>query len=147
IVREPYMIPIAELRYRVKFYYMVGATQDDFWKEEGKYLSKDAEGFIGRRSDIDQVVNLTVAPTDSPEQKLRKLYAYVAQLGNWTYNPQRPEQEEHALGIKVNQGAEDVIRQHGGSHDDLNRLFVALARAAGLPASLIWVPSRDSQFF
>jgi hypothetical protein len=147
IVREPFMIPIAELRYRVKFYYMVGANQEDFWKEEGKYLSKEAENFINRRSDIDQVVNLTVAPADSPEQKLHKLYAYVAQLDNWTYNPQRPEQEDHALGIKINQGAEDVVRQHGGSHDDLNRLFVALARAAGFPASLIWVPSRDSQFF
>jgi len=147
IVREPYMIPISELRYRVKFYYMVGAKQEDFWKEEGKYLSKDAEIFMGRKGNVDQVVGQMVTPNDTPEQKIRKLYTYVAQLDNWTYNPERPEQQDRALGIKSNQGAEDVIRQHGGSHDDLNRLFVALVRTAGVPASLIWVPSRDSSFF
>jgi hypothetical protein len=36
---------------------------------------------------------------------------------------------------------------HGGDHNELNRSFVALLRAAGIPASLIWVPDRSRQVF
>lgn len=46
-----------------------------------------------------------------------------------------------------NRGAGDVLEHGGGTHNDLNRLFVALVRAAGLPASLIWVPDRSEQAF
>jgi hypothetical protein len=147
VIREPYMVPVEELRYRVRFYYMVGAKQDEFWKEEGKFLSKDAESFLGRKSGVQQAVSQTISPSDSPEQKVRKIYAYVSLLDNWSYNRSRPDQEQRTLGIKPNDGADDVLRQHGGLHDDLNRLFVAMVRAAGIPASLMWVPSRDQTFF
>jgi hypothetical protein len=43
-------------------------------------------------------------------------------------------------------GVRDVL-QEGGSHDELNRLFVAMVRAAGIPASLIWVTDRSQQAF
>ena len=147
IIREPYMPPIAALRYRVQFYYMVGGKNDAFWREEGKFWSKDVENFLGHKNGVAETVAQTVSATDTPELKARKLYAFVSKLDNWTYDPPKSEQEEHALGIKPDKGAQDVLRQHGGPHDDLNRLFVALLRAAGIPASLMWVPSRDRQFF
>jgi hypothetical protein len=147
LIREPYMPPSSVLRYRVNFYYMVGRKQDEFWKEEGKFWNKDVESFVGHKNGVTEAVTQTVATTDSPEQKARKLYAFVSKLDNWSYLPPRTEQEERAIGIKADRGAEDVLRQHGGSHDDLNRLYVAMLRSAGIPAWLMWVPSRDREFF
>ncbi len=48
---------------------------------------------------------------------------------------------------KLTRGVKDVLQEGGGTHDDLNRLFVAMVRAAGMTASLIWVPNRDEQAF
>jgi hypothetical protein len=146
LIREPYMPPAAAIRYRVSFYYLVGTKQDQFWKDEGKFWSKDVEGFLGRKIGVAEAVVQTVGTADSPEVKTRKIYAFVCKLDNWSYQP-RAEQEERLLGIKADRGAEDVLRQHGGSHDDLNRLFVAMLRAAAIPSWLMWVPSRDHNFF
>ena len=146
LIREPYMPPVAALRYRVNFYYMVGAKQDEFWKDEGKFWSKDVENFLGRKNGVAEAVVQTVGDADSPEDKARKIYAFVSKLDNWSYQP-RAEQEERVLGIKADRGVEDVLRQHGGSHDDLNRVFVAMLRAAAIPAWLMWVPSRDREIF
>jgi len=43
-------------------------------------------------------------------------------------------------------GVKDVLLE-GGTHDELNRLFVAMVRAAGIPASLAWVTDRSQQAF
>jgi transglutaminase-like putative cysteine protease len=147
IVHEPYMPPVEALRYRVKFYYMVNEKQDEFWRDEGKFWRKDVENFLGRKNGVAEAVAQTVSASDPPELKARSIYGFVARLDNWSYDPARSEQEDHALGIKADRGAQDVLKQHGGEHDDLNRLLVAMLRSAGIPASLMWVPSRDQQFF
>ncbi len=141
------MPPPGMLRYRVQFYYTVDSKMEVFWKEEGKFWSKDVEKFLDRKGGVDDAVAKTVLPNDSPEQKVRKIYAFVTQLENQSFRPQRPDQEEKAIGLKKNEGVEDVLRQRSGDHDDLNRLFVAMVRAAGLPASMMWVASREDTFF
>ena len=147
IVEEPFMPPPDMMRYRVNFYYMIDPKPEDFWREEGKYWNKEVDKFLGRKAGIEEAVARIVSPNDTPEQKIRKIYAFVAQLENQTYRPKREEQEEHALGIKPNEGADDVLRQHSGRHDDLNRLFVAMVRAVGTPAWMMWVASRNHVFF
>src|SRR5213080_3704240 len=94
-----------------------------------------------------QAAGLLESPGEILEQKVRKIYLFVTQLENTSYVPFRPEQERKVLGIKANQGVEDVLRQRSGDHDDLNRLFVAMVRAAGLPASLMLVPNREHNVF
>ena len=147
LVNEPYMPPMDAVRYHVDFYYRMQGKQEDFWKEEGKFWSRDADSFIGKRSGIDEAVAKATAGASTPEEKVRNIYYLVSRLDNWSYNPEREVQEDKALGIKVNHGAEDVLRQHGGTHDDLNRLLVAMTRAAGIPASMMWVAPRDRSFF
>jgi hypothetical protein len=147
LVSEPYMPPADTLRFRVEFYYRVPGKMEDFWKEEGKFWSKDVDSFVGRKGGIEGAVAKATAGANSPEEKVRNIYFFVSRLDNWSYDPVREAQEDKALGIKVNHGADDVVRQHGGTHDDLNRLLVAMVRAAGIPASMMWVPSRDRSFF
>jgi Transglutaminase-like superfamily len=141
------MPPAGMLRYRVQFYYTIDRTSEAYWKEEGKFWSKDVEKFLDRKAGVDEAVAKIVQPSDIPEQKVRKIYAFVTELENQSYRPKREEQEEKVIGLKPNEGVEDVLRQRSGDHDDLNRLLVAMARAAGIPAFMMWVASRDETFF
>ena len=45
VVEEPFMPPRDTLAYRVQFYYTLNSKTEDYWKEEGKYWSKEVEGF------------------------------------------------------------------------------------------------------
>jgi hypothetical protein len=146
-VREPFMPPPDILKWRVKFYYVVSGKQEDYWKDQGKFWNKDVESFLGRKKGIPEAVAQTVTASDTPEQKMRKLYAFVSQFENQSYVPYRPAQEQKMLGIKLNVGVEDVLQGRSGDHDDLNRLFVAMLKAAGIPAELMLVPDRDHQMF
>lgn len=88
IIEEPYMPPADMLRYRVQFYYTVGRTPEErtpnvYWREEGKFWSRDADNFLDRKKGIDQAVAKAVLPGDSPEQKVRKIYALVAGIPAW----------------------------------------------------------------
>jgi transglutaminase-like putative cysteine protease len=56
-------------------------------------------------------------------------------------------QELQAQGMRFNRGADDVLQQRSGDHDDLNRLFVAMVRTAGIPAWLMRVPDRGKNLF
>jgi hypothetical protein len=120
---------------------------DDYWRDQGKFWNKDAENFLGKKKGISEAVAQIVTATDTPEQKVRKIYASVTRMENQSYRPYRPQQEDKALGLKPNEGVEDVLRQKTGDHDDLNRLFVAMVRDAGIPAWLMWVPGRDRRAF
>lgn len=146
-IEEPFSPPASSLKYRVNFYYRVGGKTDEYWKTEGKYWNKEVEGFINRNKGVAEAASQTTAPTDTPEQKVRKIYAYISNLENQSFIPARAQQEQQSLGIKPNEGADDVVRQRSGNHDQLNRLFVSMVRSAGVSAFLMRVPDRSHTFF
>jgi hypothetical protein len=88
-----------------------------------------------------------VAAGDTPEQKARKIYAFVQGLQNLSYSPRRSEAEMKALGLKDARGVEDVLRQKMGDGEDLARLYMAMAREAGLSARMMRVASVNDNFF
>jgi hypothetical protein len=63
---------------------------------------------------FDQTLHI-VAPSDTGEEKVRKVYAYVAGLENQDYIPEPTLQEEKLLDLRVNRGADDVLEHHSGS--------------------------------
>jgi hypothetical protein len=145
-VDEPYMVTSNQFKFNIHFYYVTSNKQEDFWKQEGKWWSKDAEKFMNKKDGLADQVNQLVATSDSPEQKARKIYAFVAGLENQSYVPQRTSQERLALGMK-DRGVSDILKQKSGNRDELTRLFVAMARAAGIPAHLMIVTSRENNYF
>jgi hypothetical protein len=147
LIKEPYMLPENLLRWRVDFYYRTSSKPEDYWKNEGKYWNKEVDSFLNRKTGLDAALSQVIAPNDTPEVKVRKIYAYVSKMENWSFTPDKPEQEIQTLGIRVNRGAEDVLQQRSGTHDDLNRLFVAMVRSAGVLAWLIRVPDRGEYVF
>jgi Domain of Unknown Function with PDB structure (DUF3857)/Transglutaminase-like superfamily len=147
LLDEPYMVPSSITKMRVYFYYQEARNVEDYWKMQHKFWDKDVSSFIGKDKGVREQVAQLVAAKDSPEQKVRKIYAFITTLENQDYIPQRTAQENQLLQLKPDKGAEDVLAHRSGTHDDLNRLFVAMVRAAGIPASLIWVPDRSNEIF
>jgi Domain of Unknown Function with PDB structure (DUF3857)/Transglutaminase-like superfamily len=148
--QEDFSPPSAVLKMRVNFYYgtdKMGKPQE-FWKQEGKYWSKEVEAFIGHSSDFASTLSQIAAPADSPEQKLRKIYAYVQKIKNLSYEREERRLEELLeRNSKEKHTAETVLRKQEGKPDEITRVFIGLARAAGIQAYAMRVADRDQNFF
>lgn len=89
-LKEEYAPPVKELKPRVDILYGRFTTVDDFWKEVAKNSADSLREFIGEnRGGVRRVVDQTIQASDSPEDKLRKLYARVQQIRNLSYEPER----------------------------------------------------------
>lgn len=142
--------PEKEVKPRLDFFYReegLPSTGDQFWKDVQKKEYGETEGFIGHRGGIAKAAESLVAPSDTPEQKLRKLYAKVQSLRNTTYEHEKTEQEQKREKSKENKNSEDVLNRGYGDRNDMTGLFVALARAAGFEAYEIKLSERDETFF
>ena len=146
---ERFMPPESSLRSRVMFYYFSRRPKDadDFWKKQGKSRHEFAETFIGKRKGIKKAVAELVSPADSDEEKVRKIYARVQEIRNLTYERSRSEEERKRENIKENQHVDHVLERGYGYRIQINRLFVAMVRAAGLDADVVRISERDAWFF
>jgi hypothetical protein len=147
---EDFMPPPNELKSRVDFTYEVGRSENDpdqFWKQVGKIRNDELENFIGKHKTIDGAVAQIVSPSDAPDVKLRKIYDRVQQIRNTSYELRKTAQEEKREKEKYDENVDEVWKRGYGSYWQLDWLFLALARAAGLEAYGCWVSSRAEYFF
>lgn len=144
---EDFMPPIASLSYRVHFYYTPYINGAEFWKTQGKYWSKMHDKFVGPGPGVEAAVRTLTLPTDTQDQKLRKLYAAVMQLENTDFTREHTNAEEKAENSKPIRSTDDVWERKRGSSDQLSDLFVAMARAAGMKAYVAAVTNRDRSIF
>lgn len=147
---ERYAPPERELKPHFELFYSEGSQElnpDKFWKQTGKDYNKAAEDFIGHRGGIANAVTGMVAPNDADESKLRKIYAKVQALRNLSFSREMTEQEAKRDNMKEVKNVEDVLKDGYGSHVQLNRLYAALVRAAGLDAKIVRVSERNETFF
>jgi Domain of Unknown Function with PDB structure (DUF3857) len=147
---EDYMPPENELKSRVDFIYSEEFPEKDvdkYWKKLGKKRNDQMESFVGKRKAMEEAVSAIVSPGDSPEEKLRKIYARVQQIRNISYEREKTEQEEKRSKEKEPTNVEDIWKKQYGSGSQLTWLFLALVRAAGFDAAGIWVSERRNYFF
>jgi Domain of Unknown Function with PDB structure (DUF3857) len=147
---EDYMPPENELKSRVDFIYSEDPFEKDpqvYWKKRGKKLNGWLESYLGKKNAMEQAVSHIVAPGDTPEVKLRKIYARVQQIRNTSFEAEKTEQEQKREKEKAPTSVEDLWKKQYGSGVDLTWLFLALARAAGFDASGVWVADRANYFF
>jgi hypothetical protein len=142
IPEEEYSPPLGSFSYRLIFYYSAGATGADYWKTTGKEWSKDVDRFANPNDAIRQAVAGIVSPSDSDDQKLRKIYAAVMTVENTRFTREHSAAENKAQGLRVKTAA-DIWAQKRGSDDEINRLFISMARAAGLKAYAAAVTERQ----
>jgi hypothetical protein len=146
---EDFMPPENELKYRVDFDYSEGRAENNpekFWKARGKTLNGQVESFVGKRKAIEQAVAQVVSPSDTPEAKAEKIYARAQQLRNTTYEVEKTDAEQKREKAKTN-NVEDILRQGSGDRSQINWLYLAMARAAGIEAYPVYVSGRNEYFF
>jgi hypothetical protein len=144
---EDYMPPISSFTYRVLFYYSPYRTGDEYWKNEGKHWAKLRDKFIGPGPVVTAAVHDLVLPTDSQDQKLRKLYAAIMKLENTNYTREHSSTEEKSQGLKEIRTTDDIWTRKRGNNDQIAALFVAMARTAGMKSYLAVITSRDRSVF
>jgi len=146
---EGYMPPEDDFKPQVRFFYVGrnAGSVDKFWQDAGRLWNESAERFIGNRREIAQAAAETIGNETDPEKKLRLLYVRAQQIRNLTYERERTEVEQKKENLKDNQNAGDVLARGSGYHDEINRLFAALARAAGFDVSVVRVSNRKDRFF
>ncbi len=147
---EDYMPPANEMKSRVDFIYSDDAFEKDpdvYWKKLGKKRSSALESFIGKHSAMEKAVSQIVSPSDSLEEKLRKIYARVQQIRNTSYEQEKTDQEQKRNKEKAPENVEGIWKKQYADGVQLTWLFLALARAAGFEASGLWVSDRANYFF
>jgi transglutaminase-like putative cysteine protease len=147
---EDYMPPPNQLKERVDFIYegeFMENNPDAFWQHVGKSRYQALESYVDRRKAMEGAVAQIVAPSDSAEAKLRKIYERVQKFRNTSYAASKSAEEEKRLKDKPAENVEEVWKHGYGSYTQLNWLFLALSRAAGFDARAVWVSNREEYFF
>lgn len=145
---EDYSLPDSMLYSQVQFFLVFGPPKSpqQFWNDINKSWNGDIDKFVNKKAALEQLVSQTVNASDSPEAKLRKIYARVQQIRNTSFED-KSEQEEKREKLKDNNNAEDVIKHGYGTGRDINWLFLGLARAAGFPSNEVYVVPRTDGVF
>ncbi|HEV2493216.1 MAG TPA: DUF3857 domain-containing protein [Terriglobia bacterium] len=150
---EDYIPPEYLLKSRVEFFYVFkGAPKDArdtkwYWQDMGDKRAKAVEQFIGKDKSFSKEVASVVENSDSADAKLRKIYARVQQLRNLSFESQKTEEEEKREKLTENRTASEVLKHGFGWGNEINEVFVGMARAAGFDAAMAYVAQRNERFF
>ncbi len=143
IPKASFLPPIHGLSYRLQFFYTANGSADEFWNKDGKVWSKDVNQFANPGSQVKEAVAKISA--GSEDQKLRTIYAAVMQLKNTQYvhsgDVAASDQKSPA------KNSDDIWTRKRGNPQQITRLFVAMARAAGMKAYVMDVTNRDQNIF
>jgi hypothetical protein len=150
-VTEDHMQPEDQLQARVDFIYSDDRNFETdpavFWRKFAIDSYKVTRNFADKRAAMERALAQIVQPGDSDEQKLRKIYARAQRLRNTSYEPPRSEQETAREERLRNNNVADVWDHGVGNEWEINCLFLALVRAAGLQADPLLVSLRDQYLF
>jgi hypothetical protein len=147
--REPLMPPDLSVKMWGWLYYSneMETNPDKYWREYAQRMHDRASYETDATGAIRRVVDSITLSTDGPAEKTVRIYNYVQrEIRNVDFKEDGGEGESET-GLKKNDSAEDTIRRRYGSPRDINRLFIAMLRAAGLDARVAELTTRDENFF
>lgn len=143
---ESFMPPEDQMRARVNFFYTDSKIRvENFWPQQSRVFAEEIEKFIGKGGKTD-AARLAQGETDRTAL-LHKIYAHAQSLRNLSFEEEKTDQEIRKERIRDAQNAEDVLKKGSGYGVEINRAFVAIARAAGFEADAVRVAPRDEFFF
>jgi hypothetical protein len=147
---EEYAYPEENLKGTMNLYYEVGFfSPQNYWRGVANSLGKEYDSFIGGKKSkvIDAEVSRLLTPKGSDEASLRKLYVRAQQIRAMDYENSKTGKELKQEHLGENKNAEQVLQHGYGYGDDINLLFIAMARSAGFEANPLLLSSRRHAFF
>ena len=146
--QDVYMPPIDSISYRVMFYYTGYRTMEEYWKNTGKSWNSRRNKFMDSGSAVKAELKELMAPGDTEEQKVQKIYTFIGTLDNTAFSRNHSQTEDRAQGFNKDvTSVDEVLKRKRGSDDELTELFVAMVRASGSKAYLMGVANRKSRLF
>lgn len=153
VVDEPLMPPKTVIEPRVEFFYLSPGepdpteSQNKYWNFWAKKWDGEMDHFIGKKSALDQELAKICSPNDSPETKLRKIYARVEKIRNLSMEHRKTQAEDKAENLKPDNSVADVLKRGYAYGHQINLTFIGLARAAGFQATEVYIAPRNSSIF
>lgn len=143
--REPMMPPDLAVKIWGWLYYSdeIETDPDKYWRNYARRTFDRLDRQTSPSRAIRRVVNTITLSTDTAAEKIERIYNYVQ---NEIHNVGGLSEEQMG-GLKRNQSANDTIHRRYGTPEDINRLFVAMLRAAGLDARVAAITTRNENFF
>lgn len=147
VTHEEFMPPMQSFTYRVLFSFTPYRSGAEYWAAEGKSWSKHANSFMNGGGSLQDATAKITAGASTQQDKLRKIYAAVMGLENTAYSRQRAQREDKAAGLGKVSNVNDVLAHGRGTPQQITEVFIAMARAAGMKASMGLVADRGERLF
>ncbi|HUB51894.1 MAG TPA: DUF3857 and transglutaminase domain-containing protein [Terracidiphilus sp.] len=144
---DDWMPPINTIREHAEFYYTSAISGEDYWKKTGDWYAKGFESFTNPSGKLKDAAAGIVSPSDTDEQKARKIYAAIMKLDNTEFSRVKSEAERKKEKLKSIRNASDIWKNQAGTANEMAMLYVALARAVGLKATPMWLAPRSESIF
>lgn len=148
---EDFMLPEAETRPRVDFYYHGGHTYGSdtnlAWAEVATSASRGLEKYLSQDKGIERLIAETVYPEDSPEVRLRKVYGRVQGMRSLSFEDEKTRAQVKRENLKRAESVSDVLKNGYGWQGELDLLFLASLKRMGIEAWLLEVARRDGEIF
>jgi hypothetical protein len=148
--KEEHAPPEENLKAQANVFYVLGGwgeVSQQYWHDLAWRQGEAYARMFNKSKKIEQEAASLLAPGDSDEAKLRKLYVRAQQIRDLSYEAAKTKRERKQENLKDNKNAEDVLKHGYAFNNEINFLFIALARAAGFRAYPVRVASRNHLFF
>lgn len=150
-VAEDYMPPLEDLVLSVDFDFgsldfATFMSAPDYWRTWGAAQRQSIDSMLGDPAKAAQRLEVIVGSADSPEQKVRKIYEHIRQLGNADFVDLIGQNAAKKCG-RIRKNVLEVGIDGCGSSIELQLYFFALVRAAGISAIPVLAASRAERFF
>ncbi len=135
---EPMSVPAVHLASTVVLYYTFEPAKSPelYWASLSERQFRDTKSKAKATKAIIAQAQQLVAPADSVEEQLRKLHDYCrTKIQNRSSDASGLTREQRRK-LKPNDDADDTLKNASGNAEEINILFVALARGLGLDARL-----------
>lgn len=145
---EAFMPPDEQVRARVNFVYTdKRIVFEQFWSVQAEAFAKEIEKFLKSKSAKKEAEKLAAGVTDR-RALLEKIYARVQGMRHLSFEETKTEQEQRRDDLlEGSRNVDEVLKKNAGYRNELNRTFVALARAAAFDADVLRVAQRSETFF
>jgi hypothetical protein len=145
---EPRMPPLKEVRpWMLINYQVLSAFSGEFyWSLVGTGQSRALDEALKPNDEVKRAAAEITSGAATDEEKVARIYEFCqTKIKNLSFDPTMTDEEKEKL--KENKGTKDTLKRQMGWSIEIDLLFAALARAAGLEASIAFTGDRSEQFF
>ena len=126
----------ALVTYEIRRHAMLPPTQTDIYElPDPKRLPRDVKPYLGPSPKIESNNPKIKALVKEVGADKEKAWQKVEAIYDWVREKVKPQPSSGHV-----KGALAALRDGSGDHEDATSLFIAICRAAGIPARTVWVP-------